>query len=77
MKIKSMANNENHEKIIVKRNSAGSFRHLYEWVRVYLSPFKTVKKPVSNKIHGKLTHKENLVEDRKGRPTFYISYTGL
>lgn len=72
-----MANYEGHEKKILKINSAGSFRQLYEWVRVYLSPFKTSKNPVSDKIHGKLAYMENLIEDRKGRPTFYISYTGL
>ncbi|WP_421945053.1 hypothetical protein [Pedobacter sp.] len=72
-----MANNESHGKKILKMNSARSFRQLYEWVRVYLSPFKTNKNPVSDKIHGELAYMENLIGDRKGRPTFYISYTGL
>lgn len=50
---------------------------LYKWISGFLLSVKPFYKSVYFKTHEKITHMETLIEDRKGRPTFYISYTGF
>lgn len=57
--------------------TASNFSWLYRWIVGPLLRVKISKNPRHNKRYGRIIHIETTVEDRKGRPTFYISYTGL